>query len=431
MAAPLEAGDVEVVTVRKGAERTGTTAEYNIAGMTILALETATRAGSVALARDGTIVARTGNASRTHGERLPGELLDLLREAGARLADVDAFAVVLGPGLFTGLRVGVAAIQGLALATGKPVVGCPALELMADAWLDRHHDERPDVLAACLDGQRGDVFFAAWRPAREGLAEDAGPVVEPSVGRPADLARALEPHVARGRVVIAGDGARRYQEELMAVGTGVSIDDVPAPLAEMAARRALRHPDEGVAPHALRPIYIRRPDAVIARERAAGAGEPRGFAISRASGAEDLSEIEALQRRAFTNAWGAEAIRWELQNTDVARLYVMRDPEGALVAYCACWLLFDELHVNSLAVEESRRRKGLGRRLLHHVFREAVEAGARSATLEVRQSNTAARALYQGLGFRVEAVRRNYYQDPHEDALILWHRHLAAVAAAR
>ena len=155
-------------------------------------------------------------------------------------------------------------------------------------------------------------------------------------------------------------------------------------------------------------------------------GVPHAFEIRRASPDEDLRDVEALQRRAFTNAWGADAIRWELQNTDVARLYLMRNADGVLVAYCACWMVFDELHINSLAVDAPWRRRGLARRLLGAVFRDAVEAGAHSATLEVRQSNAPARELYETLGFQVEAVRRDYYQDPREDALVLWHRSLAA-----
>ena len=149
------------------------------------------------------------------------------------------------------------------------------------------------------------------------------------------------------------------------------------------------------------------------------------FAIVRASAQDDLVEVEALQRRSFTNAWGAEALRWELKNTDVARLYLMRSPGGTLVGYCACWMVFDELHINSLAIDFSWRRRGLARRLLEEVFRDALAAGARSATLEVRQSNAPARRLYEGLGFQVEAVRRDYYQEPREDALILWNRSLA------
>jgi ribosomal-protein-alanine N-acetyltransferase len=202
--------------------------------------------------------------------------------------------------------------------------------------------------------------------------------------------------------------------------------DLPISLAESAARIAASHPERARSPHALKPLYVRRPDVVLVRERASASGKaPPGYTIQRVVGPEDLAAVDALQRQTFTNPWGAEAIRWELENTDVSRLYVMRDPAGTLVAYCACWMVFDELHINSLAVDVARRREGLARRLLQHVLAEAANAGANAATLEVRRSNTAARALYEGLGFAVEGIRRDYYQDPREDAVILWKRALA------
>jgi ribosomal-protein-alanine N-acetyltransferase len=138
--------------------------------------------------------------------------------------------------------------------------------------------------------------------------------------------------------------------------------------------------------------------------------------------------VESLQHLTFTNPWGADAIRWELENTDVARLYVARAPDGTLVAYCACWVVFDELHINSFAVDPAWRRRGVARQLLRRVMEESAAAGVRSATLEVRRSNDAARHLYESLGFTIEATRRDYYQEPREDALILWNRALTVPA---
>ena len=206
---------------------------------------------------------------------------------------------------------------------------------------------------------------------------------------------------------------------------------MPAPLADIAARIAADHPERAVAPHALRPIYIRRPDAVLARDRAHARAEATrdpfaGFTIDRAVTRDELAAVELLQRQTFTNPWAAESIRWELEHTDVARLYVMRAPDQRVVAYCACWIVFDELHINSLAVDPEWRRRGLARRLLRTVLGDVIASGVQSATLEVRRSNDAARALYEGLGFRVDGVRRDYYQHPREDALILWNRHLTA-----
>ena len=146
--------------------------------------------------------------------------------------------------------------------------------------------------------------------------------------------------------------------------------------------------------------------------------------ITRAAPDDDLSEISALQARTFTNPWSADSLRWELKHTDVARLYVMRQ-DASVVGYCACWIIIDELHINSLAVDPDRRRRGLASRLLRAVARDAVAAGATKATLEVRRSNTAAIGLYEHLGFAVEGIRVGYYEQPVEDALILWCRTLA------
>jgi ribosomal-protein-alanine N-acetyltransferase len=148
-----------------------------------------------------------------------------------------------------------------------------------------------------------------------------------------------------------------------------------------------------------------------------------GVEITRASAEDDLAEIAALQARTFTNPWSAESLRWELANTDVARLYVMRQA-GHVIGYCACWVILDELHINSLAVDPDRRREGLATALLREVCRDAGRAGATKATLEVRRSNDAALALYSRLGFAVEGVRQDYYQHPREDALVLWCRRL-------
>ena len=158
--------------------------------------------------------------------------------------------------------------------------------------------------------------------------------------------------------------------------------------------------------------------------------------VRRAEASESLDRVAGLQHQSFTSPWSADAIGWELRETDVARLYVLEvediedgdTPCGdGLLAYCACWIIFDELHINSLAVAPDARRRGHARRLLSHVFREAVREGATSATLEVRRSNIAALGLYEHLGFQVEGTRANYYQKPREDALVLWHRALASV----
>lgn len=149
-----------------------------------------------------------------------------------------------------------------------------------------------------------------------------------------------------------------------------------------------------------------------------------GWRIERVRDERELDGVLKLQTTSFSNPWTADALKWELEHSPVSRLYVLKDEQGQTIAFCACWLLVDELHINSVAVAPERRRQGIGSELMRGVLANARDEGAVRATLEVRRSNEAARALYERLGFEVEAIRPDYYTNPREDALILWCRDL-------
>ena len=118
----------------------------------------------------------------------------------------------------------------------------------------------------------------------------------------------------------------------------------------------------------------------------------------------------------------------ELEEPTAARVYVLRLPDAPVAAFCSCWVIGDELHINTIAVDPARRRRGLGRALMEAVLAQVAEEEVTRATLEVRRSNLAAQRLYERLGFAVAGQRRNYYSHPEEDALILWRRSPAAQA---
>ena len=140
----------------------------------------------------------------------------------------------------------------------------------------------------------------------------------------------------------------------------------------------------------------------------------------------DVDAIVALEAESFTNPWSRDTLVWELRNSDVTRVYVLRDDQDVVAAFCVCWVIFDEMHVNTLAVAPGARRQGLGSLLMRFAMADAVAGGATRATLEVRESNTAAIALYQRLGFGIAARRPGYYSKPDEDGLILWKEGLGA-----
>ena len=151
----------------------------------------------------------------------------------------------------------------------------------------------------------------------------------------------------------------------------------------------------------------------------------RDLVIEQMTSHEDLAAVARLEAVCFTNPWTLDMLERELDRSQVARVYALRDETGDVAAFCTCWIVLDELHINTIAVAPNRRREGLATRLMRHVLREAARAGGRRATLEVRASNTVARRLYSTLGFVETAVRPRYYTQPEEDGIILWLEGLA------
>jgi ribosomal-protein-alanine N-acetyltransferase len=149
-----------------------------------------------------------------------------------------------------------------------------------------------------------------------------------------------------------------------------------------------------------------------------------GYAISRVTSPSDIDEILAIEQASFTNPWTREMYLNELDNEGVSYIYAARDETGRAVGFCSFWRIFDEVHINNLAVSPESRRGGVATALLNRVLEEGARLGATRATLEVRRSNEAARRLYERFHFAEAGVRHGYYSHPVEDALVLWRHRL-------
>jgi tRNA threonylcarbamoyladenosine biosynthesis protein TsaB len=226
----------------------------------ILALDTTTKSGSIAVLNDSAVIALVpGDEARTHGERLPGEIARALDEAGITRATLDLLAVATGPGAFTGLRIGLAAIQGLAMALDRPVVGVSAL----DALVRQAADAPADLIAPWMDAQRGDVFASL-------VARATGEMLEPpTAASPSQLVTDWRARINGRSTLFIGDAAIRDSELIARAGNGSWTTRAPDPLAPQIGAIARERALAGRAgpPHALEPIYVRRPDAEIERDR--------------------------------------------------------------------------------------------------------------------------------------------------------------------
>src|SRR6266852_2879481 len=134
---------------------------------------------------------------------------------------------------------------------------------------------------------------------------------------------------------------------------------------------------------------------------------------------EDVSAVQLVENASFPIPWPANAFRHELTQNKNAHYLVAKEGDH-IVGYAGLWLSLDEAHITTFAVLPDFRRRKIGERMLLSIFERAERLGAEWLTLEVRASNLAAQRLYEKYGFRRAGVRRRYYSDNNEDALIMW-----------
>jgi ribosomal-protein-alanine N-acetyltransferase len=137
----------------------------------------------------------------------------------------------------------------------------------------------------------------------------------------------------------------------------------------------------------------------------------------------DLEQVQAIDQLSFSMPWPASAFRYELVENTNSQLWVAEitqdDGEPQIIGAIVIWLILDEAHIATLAVHPDHRKNGVGSLLVATALREAIGAGAKMATLEVRVNNVEARRLYQHFNLEIVGRRPGYYQDNHEDALLM------------
>lgn len=218
--------------------------------MTVLAIATATPRVSVAIAGSGGMVGVIDlEQGRRHGETLAPAIEALTRLTGVRLADLERIAVDAGPGLFTGLRVGVATAKALGSALDIPIVPCSSLDILAHP-----HRQSGRPVAAVVDARRSEVFWARYEPGGDGMVA----VSEPAVAGPEALIEALRAHPG---VLVTGDGARRY---LTGTGLEVAPPEFDHPSARVLLELATSRPE--LPAEKVTPTYLRDADVRIGWE---------------------------------------------------------------------------------------------------------------------------------------------------------------------
>lgn len=233
--------------------------------MKILAIDTSTMLGGIAIMDESRLIAESRlNVKTTHSERLMTEIDHCLKQSGFAISDIDVFGVAIGPGSFTGLRIGLSTVKGFSYATKKPIVSIPTLEALA--W-NFPYSRYP--VCPMLDARKKEVYAALFK------WEDGnftGLISETSI-KPEDLIRKALTITSDNKLIFTGEGVILYRDKIMEIMGEKAIFPppekmVPSPanVASLGLKKALR--GEFSEPISLIPIYIRKSEAEIKTEGA-------------------------------------------------------------------------------------------------------------------------------------------------------------------
>ena len=134
---------------------------------------------------------------------------------------------------------------------------------------------------------------------------------------------------------------------------------------------------------------------------------------------DDIDGVLEVERASFSSPWSENAFYNELTGNRFAS-YIIAEQEGHIIGYCGVWVVIDEAHITNIAILPAFRGKKIGEALLRTAMKYARMRGACKMSLEVRQSNEVAQRLYRKLGYEPGGIRKNYYTDNYEDALVMW-----------
>jgi len=374
-------------------------------GLLVLGVDTCGPSGTVALARvehnGARLRGQTELAGRTYSATLVSAVEGLLTGHGVRLAEVGAIVVVHGPGSFTGIRVGVSAVKGLAEPRQTPVVAVSRLGVVAG---------KAGVGSAALDAHRHEVFLrvaAANGSSRQLLAgaEELAKIPEPT------------------KIAVCDESAAGM---LQSAWTHTGLVRVEAPTAFDAIRLCVPAilAGEFADLATLDGHYLRRSDAEIFGESAAKPVGDKGAGIRvRKMEAADIDAVmEIAAKTDHAPRWARAAYVAAIdQGNQPRRVALVAERDGAALAgfVVAAVLPGGEAELESIVTAAPHQRRGVARELFGVLKPELRRQGVREVILEVREANHSAQEFYRFLGFREDGRRAGYYADPVEDAVLM------------
>lgn len=388
--------------------------------MKILAIDSSGLTATAALVEEErTIAEYTVDYKKTHSQTLLPMISNMMQMIDMDASEVDAIAVSGGPGSFTGLRIGSATAKGLGLALGKPLIHVPTVDAMAYSVYGCQ-----DIICPIMDARRNQVYTGLYtftvKDEENGtntVREYVFRILRMQMAVPvSDLVRRLNNY---GRpVVFLGDGVPVYRDMLLDT-LKVPCTFTPSYMnrqrAAVVGALGLRYFKAGnfesAAEH--KPEYLR----VSQAERERAEKEKNAVMELRKMTMEDAAITAEMEHQLFEDAWSEKSVIETWQQP--ATVCLIAEKAGRTAGYLLAYTAAGEAEIARIGVIKEMQRQGAGRALIAELKKLCREENITKILLDVRESNKAARALYESAGFREDGVRQNFYDNPKEDAILM------------
>jgi len=398
--------------------------------MKILGIDTSGLTATVGISDDENLVAQYSIQHKTTHSQILMPMADSIKNLiGLDLSGIDAIAISKGPGSFTGLRIGAATAKALCLALDKPLIAVPTIDAMAYGLYGTDK-----IVCPMMDARRNQVYtgvysFAPIKSEDSKMLSYTMKIEKKqcacSIEEIADYLNSLGKEVA-----LLGDGVPVYidmLEKLLKVPFYIVPMQTNRQNAASLCALAYEYSKEDRYSDAdsFAPEYLRKSQA----ERQAENGENAILKAPKVKEkifikpikTDDFDAAAALEKENLgKEAWSLNALITAISRDDT--IYLVASKNNKIIGLCGVQNISGDGEITNVSVDKNERQNGVAYKMLKQLLERGRGLGIKNYTLEVRKENTAARKLYEKLGFKEEGVRKNFYENPKDDAVIYWLR---------
>ena len=381
--------------------------------MKILAIDTSSKRCSVAILEDSNILINLYNDDeKTHSVKLMPMVEEAFQKTNLTLEDIQLLACCVGPGSFTGVRIGIATIKAFADVTNIPVVGISSLESLA--YNVKEKVASSSLICSLIDAKNENVYCGLYYFENNTcntvaiLAESLDVIIS-VIQEKFEAIKKLNPNIQD--IIFVGDACQVYQNTLSSsfANAKFATEEENMQSGISVAKAGLRKYQDGEYgdSSSILPIYLRKSQAERAFEEKIKIMDMT---------MEDIETIAPNFQTEFDEFWNINNLRNDFANRNSKYFVAKIDDE--IVGFAGILKICDEANIMNIATKVSKRHLGIGTKLLEALISSAKEMGCTSITLEVNDHNTVAINLYEKFNFKRIGIRKKYYNNT-DDAIIM------------